>query len=77
MEAHEKLSSISDSLEALEVGRAGRVSRVKSWRVNKISQSLISWKVRKFVDCENFLSYGSMIGANWFDQLHFTLHSVI
>ena len=30
MEAHEKLSSTSDSLEALEVGRAGSVSRAKT-----------------------------------------------
>ena len=30
MEAREKLSSISDGLKALQVGRAGRVSHVKT-----------------------------------------------
>ena len=42
MEACEKLSSISDGLKALQVGRAGSVSRVKTWCINEILQSLIS-----------------------------------
>ena len=60
MEAHEKLSGISDSLKVLQDGRAGRVPHVKNltYQKNFVNFNFaVRPKWRKLVDCENFLSY--------------------
>ena len=67
MEAREKRSSISDGLKALQVGRAGSASRVKIStcksnfaKFNFAVQPQLR-KPQKFVDCENFPSYGMLV----------------
>ena len=61
MEGREKLHAISDGLKVLQDRRAGRVPRVKNLTC-KLNFAIFNFAVRpqprKFVDRENFPSYG-------------------